>query len=64
MADNTGSIKGLAGIVLAAETICRLAAIFGPIIRPALHPVVQPFWDTLVTACQAFGASYHNNPNV
>jgi len=64
MADNTGSIRGLSGIVTAANLICKLSAAFGSIIRPALDPAVQPLWDALIAACTAFGVAYHAHPDV
>jgi len=62
MATSSGSVKGLSGIVTAAHIICKLTAIYGPIIRPLLDPAVQVAWDALIASCNAFGAVYHDHP--
>jgi len=47
-------VAGLATLVKAARLICRIAAVFGPVLRSRLSPTGRAAYDALIAACALF----------
>lgn len=49
-------VNGLSSLVRAVRIICRIGAVFGPVLRPKLSTQGQAAYDALMAACDLFNA--------